>query len=149
MRDRLLLEPEPTLERASALALQVESAVQNATLLSTTGSSPAQVQAISRTKASFKRGKQKYEKMPVQTGKPQTSNKRCCFRCGSNTHLANAHTCPAASATCHQCGKKGHFAKVCKSAAVREVVVPELTVLCVNQSHDKIRCQVQLEAPQV
>lgn len=148
VRDRLLLESELTLDRASELALQVESAVQNATLLSNTGSSPAQVQAISKTKGSFKRGKQNYDKMPVQTGKPQNSNKRRCFRCGSNTHLANAHTCPAVSATCHQCGKRGHFAKVCKSAAVREVVVPELTVLCVNQSQDKIRCQVQLEAPQ-
>ncbi len=121
VRDRLLLESEVTLERASTLAFQVESAVQNATLLSTTGSTHAQVQAISRTKASFRRGKQKCEKMPVQYGKPKTSNKRCCFRCGFNTHLANAPTCPAASATCHHCGKKGHFAKVCKSASVKEV----------------------------
>lgn len=129
----------------------MESAVQNATLLSTAGSNPAQVQAISRTKSSFKRGKQKNEKMSSQYGKPQTSNKRCCFRCGSNTHLANAHTCPAASVTCHHCGKKGHFAKVCKSASVKEVkevMVPKLTVLLVNQSPDKIRCQVELEAPQ-
>lgn len=140
VRDRLLLESELTLDRASALAFQMESAVQNATLLSTNSSTSAQVQAISRTKSSFKRGKQKSEKMPLQNGKPQTSNKRRCFRCGTNTHLANAQN-SAASATCHHCVKKGHFPKVCKSAVVKEVkevMVPELTVLLVNQSPDKI-----------
>lgn len=58
--------------------------------------------------------------------------------------------------TCNNCKKKGHFAKVCKSAVavVREVVVPELAILCVEDikltaaAFDKITCQLDIEAPQ-
>lgn len=51
--------------------------------------------------------------------------------------------------------KKGHFARICKSAAieVREVVVPDVTVLCVDNmrktvaANDKITCEVNVKAP--
>ncbi len=57
---------------------------------------------------------------------------------------------------CNNCKKKGHFAKVCISAVavVREVVVPELAILCVDDlkfvaaAFDKITCQMDIEAPQ-
>ena len=60
-----------------------------------------------------------------------------CFRCGSNEHLAIDKNCPAASVQCNNCGKTGHFAKVCRSSAktvnqIQEVVVPELAILCVD-----------------
>ena len=41
------------------------------------------------------------------------SNK-CCFRCGSSTHLPNKCNI-AKGKTCQKCGKEGHFATVCKS----------------------------------
>ncbi len=51
-------------------------------------------------------------------------------------------------------GKKGHFARVCKAASeVREVEVPDVTVLCVDNiqqsvaANDKIKCKVHIEAP--
>lgn len=69
--------------------------------------------------------------------------------------MANEKNCPAASVECNNCGKKGHFAKVCKSAVseMREVEVPELEVLCVDgtkpvaAADDKIMCTVCIEAP--
>ncbi|ROL51121.1 Retrovirus-related Pol polyprotein from transposon 17.6 [Anabarilius grahami] len=78
-----------------------------------------------------------------------------CFRCGSEKHLANDKNCPAVKVACRLCGKKGHFAKVCKAAVseVREVVVPDVTVLCVDNikqstlANDKITCEVNIEAP--
>ena len=57
------------------------------------------------------------------TGAPPTSRSsarapeshlRTCPGCGSRTsHTRRA--CPAWDVECHQCGKRGHFAKVCKS----------------------------------
>jgi len=41
---------------------------------------------------------------------------RKCFFCGGKLH-ANRRSCPAVSAVCHNCSKRGHFAKVCKSKA--------------------------------
>ncbi len=39
-----------------------------------------------------------------------------CHFCGYNKHPR--YKCPAKDATCRQCQKKGHFAKVCKSNPV-------------------------------
>ena len=39
-----------------------------------------------------------------------------CFRCGSESHLANDRKCPARNAICNNCRKKGHYAVVGKLA---------------------------------
>lgn len=41
------------------------------------------------------------------------SEDRKCYRCGSSNHLASDSKCPAKNATCHSCGKVGHFSSVC------------------------------------
>ena len=41
-------------------------------------------------------------------------SKLLCYRCGNN-HLAS--TCRFRQAECHNCGKVGHIAKVCRSKA--------------------------------
>ncbi|KAL1477059.1 hypothetical protein MTO96_036056, partial [Rhipicephalus appendiculatus] len=38
-----------------------------------------------------------------------------CYRCGSTRHWANSAACPAKSRTCSWCGRRGHFARVCRS----------------------------------
>ncbi|VDI18016.1 Hypothetical predicted protein [Mytilus galloprovincialis] len=40
-------------------------------------------------------------------------SKQKCFFCGNNAHARRF--CPAKDASCHNCSKKGHFSKVCKS----------------------------------
>jgi hypothetical protein len=41
--------------------------------------------------------------------------RRCCYRCGSEQHLANSPFCKARDATCRSCSKRGHFQSQCKS----------------------------------
>lgn len=45
--------------------------------------------------------------------KPNSSETRKCFRCGSKDHLANDSVCRARHATCLNCRKIGHFKSVC------------------------------------
>jgi len=40
------------------------------------------------------------------------ANHKLCFFCGRSYHLRIK--CPAKNATCHKCGKSGHFSNVCK-----------------------------------
>ncbi len=47
--------------------------------------------------------------------KGQSSTKKSCYFCGLFLH-ANRASCPAHDAVCHNCSKKGHFAKVCQSS---------------------------------
>ncbi|KAL1476076.1 hypothetical protein MTO96_036787 [Rhipicephalus appendiculatus] len=48
---------------------------------------------------------------------PASSSARggACYRCGSTRHWANSAACPARSRTCSWCGRRGHFARVCRS----------------------------------
>ena len=45
------------------------------------------------------------------------SSSLSCFFCAGPQHPRNL--CPAKDATCHNCDKKGHFAKACKSAKAK------------------------------
>lgn len=164
VKDKLLLEEDLTLEKAITIACQVEAAVKNSSLLShSTATAMKSVQAISMDTKYGRRGKsarstkQSLSAQSRSEDRKQTATcqqRRQCFRCGSDKHLANDKNCPAAKVTCRLCGKKGHFARVCKTASeVREVVVPDVTVLCVDNiqqsaaANDKITCEVNIEAP--
>ncbi|KAJ1182633.1 hypothetical protein NDU88_007817 [Pleurodeles waltl] len=37
-----------------------------------------------------------------------------CYRCDAPGHIASSRTCAARNAICRTCGKRGHFAKVCR-----------------------------------
>ncbi len=84
---------------------------------------------------------------------PASSARKSCFRCGSDKHLANSAQCPAAKLYCKLCNKKGHFARVCRSAPssdVREVQVHDVTVLYLVNSADapqKLHCNVTVNTP--
>ena len=49
---------------------------------------------------------------PDSNGKLQTKGKKC-YRCGKGRHLPD-QKCGAIDAICNKCGKKGHFAVICK-----------------------------------
>lgn len=161
VKEKLLLEEDLMLDKALTITCQVEAVVKNATLLSPASAVPAAtVQAVGAENRHFQ-GKR--EAKPAKASPPDhcklasgNRQQRKCFRFGCNKHLANDKNCPAATVNCSNCGRKGHFAKVCKSSVseVKEVVVPELAVLCVDDvklaaaKYDKITCYVNIEVPQ-
>ena len=58
------------------------------------------------------------EVLTVAAAKPKSfhSRKSNCFNCGGPRHPNdNRQLCPAKDAVCRNCGKMGHYAKVCKS----------------------------------
>uniref|UniRef100_A0A1A8VDN9 CCHC-type domain-containing protein n=1 Tax=Nothobranchius furzeri TaxID=105023 RepID=A0A1A8VDN9_NOTFU len=164
VKDKLLLEEDLTLDKAVTIACQVEAAVKNATLLS--AASTAQTAAVQAVEVKDARLRGKRGARPAQARGPTSKEwhkkasdkvqQRHCFRCGSEKHLANDKNCPAAKVKCDKCSKNGHFARVCKSAVavVREVIVPEFTVLYVDDhkrmtaAGDKITCKMNIETPQ-
>ena len=149
IREKLLLEPNLTLDKAMTIATQIESAAAQAKCMA--GDKPSlQVQAVQ--KKSFRPRHQ--NKPPTHAPSPTAAtgkSSRACFRCGSDSHLANAPSCPAIKATCKSCQKRGHFARVCRSAPthqVREVEIPDVTVLCIQETackSDKIKCNVKIQ----
>lgn len=50
----------------------------------------------------------------VPNNNQRTHIQELCYFCGNKKHARQ--NCPAAGITCLKCGKRGHFAKVCKSA---------------------------------
>lgn len=91
MRERLLLEPDLTLEKATTLATQMEAAAELANKIKSDG---AAVQAIQPKPHNMKFQKNYH---PVATAaNVHPSQRKSCFRCGSDKHLANSSQCPAA-----------------------------------------------------
>ncbi|CDW54627.1 zf-CCHC and Asp protease 2 domain containing prot ein, partial [Trichuris trichiura] len=70
-----------------------------------------------------------------------TKKKTHCFFCGRFKH--ERASCPAREAECRKCGKRGHFAKVCRSApAAQNSACPSdqrSSTACLAVSHPKRR----------
>ncbi|CAH8582717.1 unnamed protein product [Dicrocoelium dendriticum] len=58
----------------------------------------------------------KIHRSPTEFQSPQK-----CFRCGSLQHKANFTKCPALEMDCKKCGKRGHFARCCRSARISQL----------------------------
>lgn len=112
IRDRLLLESDLTLAKATTLALQIESGLRDANVPSDATAASAPVKAIQKQPKSSRSWDKKKppEPAPATT---QPANHRYCFRCGSSNHLANKASCSPAKVTCNKCGKVGHFSCMC------------------------------------
>ena len=60
--------------------------------------------------------------VPNVKASDRTSDKVTCYCCGMRGHKAGNELCKARNAECRQCGKRGHFAVVCRSKTRRQQV---------------------------
>ncbi|KAK0142948.1 Paired box protein Pax-3 [Merluccius polli] len=142
IRERRLLETDLTLLKAITMASQIETAVAEAKAMAS--ATEATVQVV--------HGRTNVNPSALRANK-HTAQRKTCYHCGSNSHLANDPKCAAKNEKRKQCGKFGHFAKVCRSAAstydVQEVAVPDLTVLSIVPTQtvsqtQRLTCPVSL-----
>ena len=61
------------------------------------------------------------------------SVKQVCFFCGNTRHPR--FKCPARNATCNNCGKHGHFSKVCKSSSIKN---SSITNAAITETGDSV-----------
>lgn len=99
IRERLLLETDLTLDKPVTIVSQIESEADQAKSISNPRQVTAPIQAVQSVI------KHRTEK-PSHARSNDVWKKRSCFRCGSETHLANAINCPTAlmyatSVMCH------------------------------------------------
>ena len=128
IRQRLLEHDKLSLIETTQKARTFESAQKNSQIYSTT---PTDI-----TNASIS--------PPEEDGNPVTaaatkSNSQCYF-CGNNRHPRIK--CPAKDATCNHCGIRGHFAKVCRSAAKKFSCYLQYSNFSVHQCHRFITSEI-------
>ena len=99
---RLLAEPELTYKSAFELAQSMETAEQNTSDLQA---------ASSRSEPRNK--SEDFHYTPRAPFQPRTPPRFNCYRCGGNH---KAPDCKYKDAICNSCKKKGHLARVCRSA---------------------------------
>lgn len=112
IQDRLLEQDDLTLEKAIALAKSLELSLKG-----TSEMKKASIEVNAIEKRSFK-SKPTNQRAPKKkknyVSQNKSSNNKCCYRCGAETHLANA--CKHKDTVCDYCKKKGHLERVCLQA---------------------------------
>ena len=153
LREKLLQDPDLTLDRALAAADAFERALREAAVMS--GQHPAPVVATLAQPLPRRQPRRKNQ------SKSQHQHQSPCTNCGRSTHPTGSRDCPARGRTCSACGRTGHFAAVCRSSAPvssapavpdrRREVVKEATVLTVSpkSSQQKVLCPVLLSVGDV
>lgn len=77
--------------------------------------------------------RQKYENSGI-------SNKKKCFRCGSENHLSFDQNCPARGKSCDRCSRIGHYKKMCRTNLTKSNTYArnDLNPLSVRHIEDEI-----------
>ncbi|GFX32209.1 putative retrovirus-related pol polyprotein from transposon opus [Trichonephila clavipes] len=109
IRQRLLENTSMTLDQAFEQDRTLESAEVPAA--SYMGSS-FHVQSAAMKTEDFSE-----ETVATSAASSSSSRSQKCFFCGNDLHSRTL--CPARDVTCRNCGKKGHYQRVCKSRPVR------------------------------
>jgi len=132
IRQRLLENSELSLDRAYDIARTLHTAQKNSELYIQQSPQiiPGNVAAASAKDQSTSHINPDQESLAAV--RKQSPVKKSCYFCGGFLH-ANRASCPARDAVCHNCSKKGHFAKVCqsakKTATVNAIYKPSLCTI--------------------
>ncbi|XP_064463571.1 uncharacterized protein LOC135374561 [Ornithodoros turicata] len=109
LRRAALRETDITLEKLLALGSSIETAELQASSIE----SPSQTSTVQKVDA------KKHERRRTRrkkTGSEQRQTAKCSGCGGSWPHKNGKTRCPAWEAVCHNCGRRNHFAKWCRSA---------------------------------
>lgn len=104
-----------TLSEAIRLSRQAEARTESQNLLRP---------RIELVKSHTKTSKKFPVNKPAKTAFSYVPQNQKCGYCGK-TPRHKREVCPARTATCHKCSKKGHYSSVCRSSKVREIEVQE------------------------
>ena len=132
IRQRLLENSELSLDRAYEIARTLHTAQKNSELYiqQSPQLTPSNVAAASTNDQSSPHINPDQESLAAL--RKQTPVKKSCYFCGGFLH-ANRASCPARDAVCHNCSKKGQFAKACqstkKAATVNAIYKPPLCTI--------------------
>ena len=135
-------EKAHTLEMAqkhSASFNQPGSTVMNAAVTTHTGPPPVPLNAALPVTESGEAGP------PLLAAAAGGQENLKCFFCGFERHPR--HKCPAKNATCGNCGRKGHFAKVCRSPTKpTSAAMPMIATVCAASPHclEKAVCPITI-----
>ena len=77
---------------------------------------------------------QRIERFGTRPKNKNFGNRTCRF-CNASTWTP-MHNCPAPDANCNKCGKKGHYAKVCRQKTSNNRMVKRLTEKELNESDE-------------
>lgn len=124
LSERMQLDAKLTLKSAIDQARQSEVVKRQQVTLRGTGSEANESKSVDRVYKGSDKAKSR-GKPPSSSGRAMMQNTRVskgsqCWKCGGSAPHA-PRDCPANDVKCHNCGKRGHFSRVCMSKNVHEV----------------------------
>ena len=114
MRERLLREEELTLTKALKICRAVEEAKKHVKLM---GEEPAVHEVNTRRKGKGNQRRKSSKSSQAGSTKPDTKESQEFTACGKCARKHAPRQCPAYGQECHQCGKRNHFSKCCRSGS--------------------------------
>ncbi|KAJ1134404.1 hypothetical protein NDU88_000856 [Pleurodeles waltl] len=120
VQEKLLATDDPDLETVLRIARSIEHS-QYCMKEMNEGAKAVEVKHLkvkSKSSQTLRGGKMKpHRELEVSSSRvTEEKGPMLCFHCGSKLHMGNSKYCAAVNQNCFKCGKRRHFARVCKAS---------------------------------